>query len=152
MKKLLFSSMLLASAFAVLGGINVFDEIENGKSIKGMDRSILTNYSAKYKDCILEKDLPEDFQREVYNNSQKTDWDTKKVNASIKKYSKSLDSTLKNLSSIDAHDFIHKEFERSKNSILKDDLTEIRKHYHLEIMRICYDSDKTLNLGSAGRL
>lgn len=148
MKKLLFSSMLLASAFAVVGGINVFDQAENGQNIQG----ILTNYSAKYEDCILEKDLPKDFLWEPENKSKKIDWDTHKINVSLKKYGQSLDSTLKNLSSIDAHNFIHKEFERSKNSLLKEDLTEIRKYYHLEIMRICYDSDRLLNVGSAGRL
>jgi hypothetical protein len=144
--------MLLASAFAVVRGINVFDQLENGQNIQGIHQGNLTNYSAKYRDCILEKDLPKGFSRELDNDSKRTDWDTHKINVSLKKYGQSLDSTLKNLSTIDAHNFIHKEFERSKNSLLKEDLTEIRKYYHLEIMRICYDSDKSLNLGSAGRL
>lgn len=80
------------------------------------------------------------------------DWDMLKVNSSIQRFRLSMDSTLKNLSSIDAHNFIHKEFERSKTLLQEENLTEIRRYYHCEIMRICFDSDRQLNIGSIGQL
>jgi len=56
------------------------------------------------------------------------------------------------LSTVDAHDFIHQAFQKAKNAIGNKDISDIQKHYHFEIMRICYDSDKSLNQNAAGRL
>ena len=101
----------------------------------------------------MESDFPNGYP--LYSKQLKNedvDWYFTKVNESAKKYGKSLDSTLKNLSTVDAHDFIHQAFQKAKNAIGNKDISDIQKHYHFEIMRICYDSDKSLNQNTAGRL
>jgi hypothetical protein len=152
MKKLLFSSMLLASAFAVLGSMNAFRAIGKFDDSKSINKTISTNYSAKYQDCISHDDFPQDFKSIANHPNNSWDWSTLKVDASLKRYHSSLDSTIRNLNSIDAHNFIHQEFERSKSMLGNENLSEIRKYYHCEIMRMCHDSDRSLNLGSAGQL
>ena len=152
MKKLLFSSMLLASAFAVLGGMNALHEIKGIGDTEKIEQNISNNYSAKYKDCISQTDFPQNYQFPVDLPSSKRDWNTLKVDASLKRYGQTLDSTIRNLNSIDAHNFIHQEFQRSKAIFQNKDISDIRKYYHCEIMRMCYDSDRFLNLGSAGQL
>ncbi|SDQ49730.1 hypothetical protein [Flagellimonas zhangzhouensis] len=149
MKKLLFPTILITGVFAVVGSMKSI-------YVEGSDTMVSThvisqNYSAKYKDCIDEQDFPENYTPSVDSVAVKRDWDITKVNASIQKYGKSMDSTVKSLNAIDAHDFIHKEFQRSKNILADSGLSEIRKHYHCEIMRICYDSDRSLNESAFGR-
>lgn len=152
MKKFLYSFLLVACTFVVLGSTNIFQMLHLNRD--GLDpiQKVSTNYSPKYKDCIGANDFPLDFESKFVVLSPVQDWDVIKVNASIQKFHNSLDSTLKNLSSIDAHNYIHKEFERSKILLQRNDLTEIRRYYHCEIMRICYDSDRELNIGSMGQL
>ncbi|NDV43668.1 hypothetical protein [Flagellimonas sediminis] len=152
MKKLLFSSMLLASAFAVLGSMNAFRAIGKIDDSKSINQNISTNYSVKYQDCISQEDFPRDFNSMANHPSNSWDWSTMKVDASLKKYSKSMDSTLQSLNSIDAHNFIHQEFLRSKSMLENTDISDIRKYYHCEIMRMCYDSDRFLNHSSPVQL
>ncbi len=152
MKKLLFSSMLLASAFAVLGSMNAFRAIGKIDDSKSINQNISTNYSVKYQDCISQEDFPRDFNSMANHPSNSWDWSTMKVDASLKKYGKSMDSTLQSLNSIDAHNFIHQEFLRSKSMLENTDISDIRKYYHCEIMRMCYDSDRFLNHSSPVQL
>lgn len=152
MKKILLLTSLLASAFAVLGGIDVFHGEREDSDTKTSNDEVSTVYAAKYKDCIDKGDFPENFVSEAGKEMAKNDWDFKKVNSSIIKYKKSMDATIKNLNYIDAHNFIHQEFQRSSNLLLNSELSEIQKHYHREILQLCYDSDKALNLGSASTL
>ncbi|WP_375325286.1 hypothetical protein [Flagellimonas sp. GZD32] len=149
MKKLLFPTILITGVFAVVGSMKSFYvDAQNNR----INNSLITQtYSAKYKDCIDKEDLPVDYHPTADSVTIKRDWDIAKVNASIEKYGKSMDSTVKSLNAIDAHDFVHKEFQRSKNILADSGLSEIRKHYHCEIMRICYDSDRSLNQSAFGR-
>ncbi|GLU43873.1 hypothetical protein [Allomuricauda sp. NBRC 101325] len=150
MKKLLFPTILITGVFAVVGSMKSI--YVDGQTTMVTDKIIAqTNYAAKYKDCIAEQDFPENFPSSVDSVASKRDWDISKVNASIHKYGQSMDSTVKSLTAIDAHDFIHKEFQRSKNILADSGLSDIRKHYHCEIMRICYDSDRSLNESAFGR-
>lgn len=148
MKKLLFLVSLFASAFAVLGSINTFHEERRGNVIDNSTKI----YAAKYEDCIDKTDFPVDFVSDNKDKENNSDWDIKKVDNCINKYGNSIEATIKNLNHIDAHNYIHQEFNRSKNAILAHELSDIQIHYHREVMRICYASDKALNLGSAGRL
>ncbi len=149
MKKILLLTSLLAGAFAVLGGIDAF----HGE--RGVDDTTVSNdgtpaiYAAKYKDCIGKEDFPESLASDEGTNN---DWDIQKVDNSLAKYKSSMETATKNLNYIDAHNFIHQEFLRSKDYLLNRELSEIQKHYHREVMRMCYDTDKALNLGSASRL
>lgn len=152
MKKVLLLTSLLAGAFAVLGGIDAF----HGE--RGVDDATVSNdgtptiYAAKYKDCIVQEDFPEGHVSDASNGGANNDWDIQKVDNSLAKYKISMETATKNLNYIDAHNFIHQEFLRSKDYLLNRELSEIQKHYHREVMRICYDTDKALNLGSASRL
>lgn len=152
MKKILLLTSLFAGAFAILGGIGALHGERGVNETRVSNDEVSTAYTAKYKDCISKGDFPESFVSEAGKEMAKSDWDIKKVNISITKYKKSMDATTKNLNYIDAHNYIHQEFQRSNKYLLDSELSEIQKQYHREIMRICYDSDKALNLGSAGRL
>ncbi|WP_437398061.1 hypothetical protein [Flagellimonas lutimaris] len=155
MKNIVITSILLATLFIVMGGMDVFQRMERISFVSKADSNILvdTIYAVKYDDCIKESDFPNGYPlHSEQMKSEDEDWYFTKVNESARKYGKSLDSTLKNLSTVDAHDFIHQTFQKAKNAITDNDISEIQKHYHCEIMRICYDSDRSLNQSSVGRL
>ncbi|AEM69698.1 hypothetical protein Murru_0648 [Allomuricauda ruestringensis DSM 13258] len=146
MKRLLLTSVLLASVFITLSGMNAFQKMEdiNFNSKEQME----SVYAVKYDDCITESDFPEGYLSINQDADQDVDWNIMKVNQSINKYRKSLESTLKNLSTVDAHDFIHQTFQKAKSSMENDNTSEIQKHYFSGIMWICYDKDKDLNQNS----
>ncbi|MEC7265005.1 MAG: hypothetical protein VXW38_14795, partial [Bacteroidota bacterium] len=133
-------------------GMNALHEIKGIGGAEKTGENISTNYSAKYEDCISQVELPKIFQFPIDQLNNKRDWNIIKVDASLKRYGKSLDSTIRSLNYIDAHNFIHQEFQRSKDAFLNNDVSDIKKYYHCEIMRMCYNSDRLLNLGSDGQL
>ncbi|MDF0717801.1 hypothetical protein PY092_16680 [Muricauda sp. 334s03] len=154
MKKLLLTSILLATVFAVLGSMDAFQKME-GINVAETNSNLGAPpvHSVKYDDCITESDFPDGYT--VYTHditNQHSDWDIMKVNESIQKYTKSLDSTLKNLNTVDAHEFIHQAFQKSKSAVETENISNIQKHYHGEIMRICYAKDKQLNQNKVGIL
>lgn len=153
MKKILLLTSLLAGAFAVVGGIDAFHG-ERGVNDTTVSNNGTTSaiYAAKYKDCIGKEDFPESYASDDHNEWTNNDWDIKKVDNSLARYKASLETATKNLNYIDAHNFIHQEFLRSKGYLLNKELSEREKHYHRKVMRICYDTDKALNLGSVNRL
>ncbi|MCR9227055.1 MAG: hypothetical protein NXH90_06535 [Flavobacteriaceae bacterium] len=155
MKKLLLTSILLATVVMVLGGMNAFQKMEGINIASKTNSNLYANpiQAVKYDDCIVEDDFPHGyllFTHEITNLY--SDWDIVKVNESIQKYSKSLDSTLKNLNTVDAHEFIHQAFWKAKGTVENQNTSEIQKHYHGEIMRICYARDKHLNQNTIGRI
>lgn len=157
MKKLLFTSVLLATVFVVLSSMDVFQKMEGinvaSETNSKADITPTSVHVVKYVDCITENDLPEGYAIYTHDiSNHHSDWDIMKVNESIEKYAKSLDSTLKNLNTVDAHEFIHQAFEKSKNVVKNEDISDIQKHYHGEIMRLCYTRDKQLNQNKAGIL
>ena len=155
MKKLPLTLILLATIFIVMGSMKAFQRMEeinftskSNSTFKGGPTP-----KAKYHDCISEEDIPEDYYLYTKKTAnQELDWDIIKVNKSLKKHRDSMEVTLKNLSSIDAHNFLHHTFQKSKAALANKDISDIQKHYHFEIMRFCYESDKSLNQNSAGRL
>lgn len=155
MKKILLTSVLLLTLLIVLGGMNAFESLEGIYMVSDKNLNIQTTavQHAKYDDCITKNDFPEGYLLYTHEiTNQHSDWDIEKVNQSVQKYSESLDSTLKNLSTVDAHEFIHKAFQKAKSDVENNDVSDIRKHYHGEIMRICYTRDKLLNQNTAGIL
>ena len=156
MKKIVITSILLATVFIVLGGMDAFQRIKDINFVSKGNSNIQmnTNYTVKYDDCITKKD----FSAIIYSEdaAKKTDpyinRNLIKVDESAKEFAKSLNLTLKDLSTVDAHDFIHQTFQKAKSAIGNKDISDIQKHYYFEIMRICYDSDKSLNQNTAGRL
>ena len=155
MKKLVLTFVLLASVFIVMGSINAISNMEHFNFISktGPKAPVESVYSTKYDDCITKEDLPEGFGLYTHQlTDQHAAWDYKKVSQSAKKYGASLDSTLKNLSTVDAHDFLHKTFQNAKSAVMDDDVSPIQKHYHYEIMRMCLERDKHLNQNMIGKL
>jgi len=155
MKKLLLISILLVMVFLVYGGMNVVQKIEGIEMVS--DNNVSTHTPevqfAKYDDCITENDFPDGYLLYTHEiTNQHSGWDIEKVNESAQKYSKSLDSTLKNLSTVDAHEFIHKAFLKAKSDVENGNVSEIRKHYLGEIMRLCYNRDRLLNQNTVGIL
>lgn len=156
MKKILLSSVIMASLFIVMGSMNAFQKMEQLSFISKSNATFKgeSTPKPKYHDCISEEDFPEDYF--LYTKKitdQQLDWDIIKVNKCLENYRESMESTLQNLSAIDAHDFIHQAFQKSKAAIINNkDTSKIQKHYHFEIMRICFDSDQSLNQNAAGRL
>ncbi|WP_127140064.1 hypothetical protein [Flagellimonas marinaquae] len=155
MKKIIITSILLVTFFVLLGSINAISNMEQFNMISktGTKVAVESVYSAKYDDCITEDDFPKGFGLYTLQlTDQHLSWDYKKVSETARKYGVSLDSTLKNLSTVDAHDFIHKTFLNSKKVVMSEDTSPIQKHYHYEIMRMCLERDKHLNQTAMGKL
>lgn len=155
MKKLLLTSAILATLFIVMGSMHAFKKMNDVRlsSKPDADLPFGGQSSIKYNDCITDADLP----TELHGHIQKLyelqlDSSISKIDASIKKFGRSMDATLKNLSTVDAHEYIHQSFEKSKHIIANKDISDLQKYYHLEIMRICYERDKSLNHNAAGML
>ncbi|MBO0329029.1 hypothetical protein [[Muricauda] lutisoli] len=111
-----------------------------------------TIYAVKYDDCIKESDFPIDYSMHSKEVKDHVDWSIKKVNESVNRFGESMNSTLKNLNTVDAHEFIHQTFQKAKSAFTDNAISDIQKHYQCEIMRICYDSDRSLNGNTVGRL
>lgn len=114
------------------------------KKVKGSD--------VKYQDCLKEQQLiafkASLKKEEVLPNPKQTS----KIDVHLKKYQVSLDSTVQSLNAIDAHSFLHSEYERSRQMILSNRHSRIKTYYHLKIMESCYEKDKKLNLSSQSSL
>ncbi|MCK0160602.1 hypothetical protein [Allomuricauda sp. F6463D] len=153
MKKIVFTSILLATVFIVLKDIDAFQKIEEIKIVSTSNSELKKSiYTVKYEDCIHKSGFPDNDA--LFSNETSADVAESfvKVDASLKKYKKSLDSTIKNLSVVDAHDFIHQTFKKTRIAIANKNISDIQKHYYFGIMQICYDSDKYLNQNAVGRL
>lgn len=111
-----------------------------------------TNYSTKYSDCITKSDHSQ-FSKSLQTKIPQVDEIfIEEIDACLDNYQRSLDSTIKNLNAIDAHEFLHSEYLRCKVKISEGSLSEIQKYYHQGIMQICYDKDRFLNLHSNGNI
>ncbi len=109
-------------------------------------------HQARYSDCISMKDISNIEAKEIDIPLEQKNILFDEVDMQLKKYSSSLDSTIKNLNTIDAHKFLHSEFKRSKKQISTDSLSAIKVYYHRGIMSICHERDKMLNSISFGRV
>ena len=105
-----------------------------------------------YEDCIQKESLVtlEAFLRQ--GNRLPKGKSLPQIDVQIEKYQTSLDSTIQNLSTIDAHSFLHNEFKRCKNLVISSESTPIQTYYHFKIMESCYERDKVLNESSQNSL
>ncbi|MGW9687194.1 hypothetical protein [Flagellimonas sp. 2504JD1-5] len=145
MKKIILPFCLIALISIALLSMNKFSPKINFSGATDAEKSENPERQIKYSDCIdmvaismFDSEGP-DMQLIQQNGLYD------EINQCLKKYQRSLDSTIKNLSTIDAHEFLHNEFERCKNQIDSDSLSAIKVFYHKGIMEICYDRDKRLN-------
>lgn len=155
MKKLILTSTLLATLAVVFGGMNAFQSKDRFSFISktGTPANPEPILMVKYNDCITQEDLPKRhflFTHQITHQHLEPEYS--KVNESARKYGMSLDSTLKSMSTVDAHDFIHKSFQDAKSEASREDISEMQRHYQFEIMRMCLDKDKHLNQNTIGRI
>lgn len=105
-----------------------------------------------YEDCIQKESIAtlETFLRQ--ENRLPKGQSLSQIDIQIKKYQISLDSTIQNLSTIDAHSFLHNEYKRCKSLVVSSESTPIQTYYHFKIMESCYERDKALNESSQNSL
>ena len=149
MKKVLFLFSLFAISFAVLGGIGKLGTELADEPISGDGRP--TAYIAKYRDCIDLDDFPKNPVLEI-TVTDLTSHDSSELGSEIKKYRKGLEEAVKNLNHIEAHHHIHREFQGSLSKLGQVGLSQQQRIYYLETMRLCFESDKALNLQKVGNL
>ena len=106
----------------------------------------------KYEDCIQKETIVTFRVFLKRENRLPVGQDVTQIDSQIEKYRESLDSTIHNLSSLDAHSFLHNEFKRCKTVILSSELSNLQTYYHLKIMEACYEKDKELNESSQNSL
>jgi len=149
MKKVLFLIALFVISFAVLGGITNYQMqlTDEHTSVDGRP----TAYIAKYRDCINLEDFPRNLVLEKAVPERISQGPTK-MEAEINKFGKGLEEAVNNLNHIEAHNHIHREFHRSLKKFGQAGLTHQQRLYYLETMRLCYESDKALNLRKVGNL
>lgn len=150
MKKAVFLISLFTISFAVLAGITSYQKELTGEQDSADVGS--TAYIAKYRDCIGPEDFPSNLVLEETALTGVTSHGSSKLDAEVKKYGKALEEAIKNLNHIEAHNHIHQEFQRSLYKLGQTGLAQHQRLYYLETLRLCYKSDKALNLLSAGNL
>ncbi|PWL38059.1 hypothetical protein DKG77_07130 [Flagellimonas aquimarina] len=111
-----------------------------------------SDYSKKYSDCVAKSDYLQFFDATRTDVPKEEEIFIEEIDLCLENYQRSLNSTIKNLNAIDAHEFLHSEYLRCKIKISTGSLSEIQKYYHRGIMQICYDKDRFLNLGSNGNV
>ncbi|WP_190809605.1 hypothetical protein [Flagellimonas sp. S3867] len=152
MKKIILPFCFIALISIGLLSMNKFPPKFNFSEVLDQKKSKATEHSIKYSDCIemaeISKFTAQDTDVQVIRGDVLFD----EINLCLEKYQRSLDSTVKNLNTIDAHKFLHSEFLRCKNQLNSDSLSVIKAYYHKGIMSLCYDRDKALNSKSVGRV
>jgi|SRR5690606_26208225 len=152
MKKVVILISVFTVGYAVLGGFGSLQELRAIDTVSNGQDTESATYVAKYRDCIALGDFPGDM---AWDRSQLDHVPSKEIvrlSTAIADYGRHLSTNLRNMSYIDAHNHIHQEFQRTRASLLQDGLGDSQKYYFLEIMQLCYENDKALNLGTARHL
>nr|WP_299339050.1 hypothetical protein [Allomuricauda sp.] len=148
MKKLSFVLLAITAGCILLLGMGSKGEINSlGKTIY-INPQTDSDYSAKYKECISARDvldLGEVEQEYLEHIPEKL---IQEINQHISDYETSMESTINSLNTIDAHNFLHDEYQRCRNLYSQQGQSELKKYYYLKIMLSCYAWDKQLNQSS----
>ena len=152
MKKIVLPFCFIALISIGLLSMNKFPQKFSFSETFNPEKNTTSRNSIKYSDCINLDDMSIATAEGIDMHALQQDVLFEEINLCLEKYQRSLDSTVKNLSTIDAHKFLHSEFQRCKTLISADSLSAIKVYYHKGIMRLCYESDKTLNSISVGTL
>lgn len=148
MKKVVLPLFLVLLISAGLLSMDTFSGKRSLSEVFNFETKHTTEHATKYSDCI---DHQDEFSNAKFGLSQFPEDQrplVKEINLCLEQYRQSLDSTIKNLSTIDAHEFLHNEYARCKTEIGYDSISEIKEYYHLGMMKICYDRDRALNTES----
>ncbi|MGX1929805.1 hypothetical protein [Flagellimonas sp. 2504JD4-2] len=152
MKKIVLPFCFIALISIGLLSMNKFPPKIDFSETLSSEKSKTPEHQIKYSDCINIDDVSNLDFGNIDMQTLQNDVLFEDINQCLEKYELSLDSTIKNLNTIDAHEFLHNEFLRCKKLMDTDSLSAIKKYYNKGIMNICYDRDKKLNSGSFGRV
>ncbi|TAI49643.1 hypothetical protein [Flagellimonas allohymeniacidonis] len=133
---------LLMLGMGLKGKINPFGISTSSKTKSDSD------YDAKYRECITSEDLfqlSENKKQYIKETPKKL---VKEIDQHVADYETSMESTVNSLNTIDAHNFLHDEYNRCRSLLLKNRQSKLKKYYYLKIMASCYEWDKKLNLSS----
>ncbi|WP_420604279.1 hypothetical protein [Flagellimonas sp.] len=145
MKKIVLPFCFIILVSIGLLSMNSFPPKVNLSKAFKFEKENASKQATKYADCINEADFSRFDSIGLNKPSLHKDVLFNEINICLEKYRQSLDSTVKNLSTIDAHEFLHNEYDRCKTIVDKGSVSEIKAYYHKGIMQICYDRDKSLN-------
>ncbi|SNZ01615.1 hypothetical protein [Flagellimonas pacifica] len=145
MKKVVLPLCFIVMVSVGLLSMDAFPEKVDFSKMFKFEKKEVSDHPIKYSDCISEAELSKLDSIGANFNSLPKGTLFKEINICLEKYQLSLDSTIENLSAIDAHEFLHNEYERCKTIIYKESISEIKTYYHKGIMQICYERDKSLN-------
>lgn len=140
---------LLFSLILVIGlGLTaerLFPNILSFSKVSETPRSKPQKLSKRYTDCISETDLFGHSKSiwDIYSPDQEEALAV--VIKNLKEYQHTLDSTVKNLNTIDAHEYLHNEYAKNKSLMLASSVSEMQAYYYWKIMESCYVLDKSLN-------
>lgn len=148
MKKVVVLMAGFALCYAVLGGFNPKQAGWEFDFFSSTDRNENPNYVAKYRDCIT----LEDFPHGLVMDKRETERVQNGRQEALAEYSRQLGATLRNLNHLEAHNHIHQEFQRSRERLLQPGLKEAQRIFQIQIMNLCYERDKALNLGTSHQL
>ncbi len=148
MKKSIFPLCFLAMIGVGILSMNSFSGKTSFSNVFADGKNSVSEYSVKYSDCISEMNFSDFDDYDLDKPFPKKPDMIKEINRFLKEYEVSLDATVKNLNAIDAHEFLHNEFERCENKIRKNLRSEIQLYYNFHVMKMCYEKDKYLNLDS----
>ncbi|SHG92191.1 hypothetical protein [Flagellimonas flava] len=142
---LFFSIMIIALGAWSLNSFSNKISPSNTENVSSMD---MKEYGNKYSDCINGSEL-DSFTKQVFEtNFKTTKLPVKSIDKSLENYQRSLEVTIENLNAIDAHDFLHSEYERYKTEMSQETLSGVRAYYLAGAMKVCFNLDKSLNQDS----
>ncbi|MEM6895311.1 MAG: hypothetical protein AAF554_16565 [Bacteroidota bacterium] len=104
----------------------------------------------KYQDCITQEKHAKGNLQHVFGGTPQplSLQERARLDIQIGKYKTTLDFILDNLNTIDAHHYLHEEYERYHTLLLQPQNSSVRLYYYAEILETCYAKDQALNLGS----
>ena len=104
----------------------------------------------KYQDCITQEKHTKGNPQHLLGSSTRplSLQERARLDIHIGKYKTTLDSILHNLNTIDAHHYLHEEYDRYYTLLVQPQNSPVRLYYYAEILDTCYVKDQALNLGS----
>lgn len=148
MKKLSLVLVVITLGCVLLVSMGLKDDMGyTDKTSLNLSR-VESDYDAKYKECISAKDVSDLIGAEAeYVNHLPGEIITE-ISKHVADYEASMESTINGLNTIDAHNFLHDEYQRCRTLYSQKGQSKLKKYYYLKIMRSCYVRDKKLNLSS----
>lgn len=147
MKKIVLFIGFIAVVSLGLASLSIFPEKVSLPITFGGPAPNAPDQSTKYSDCIDSLDLSKHFTKQPQSNAEGSS-SFREMDSSLEKYRQSMDSVVNNLTALEAHQFLHAAYNKYRNTLQSNSLSEAKTYYLLGAMQICYQLDKSLNLTS----